>query len=235
MPNDTPTIYDVLAHLNASIEDVRLSDEERRALTTLLRDAVTPEDGLRRVRNRAFDLVRTRLGEGREELDLLRWLDGVARALDMARTPLIEGRTEVGFSPGDDCLNMVLTRFRLARQTVRICVFTIADDRISEAILAAHQRGVEIRILTDNDKRFDAGSDIARLRGAGIAVAQDRGNAHMHHKFAIFDDLWLLNGSFNWTRSASQANEENLILSNDPAMCKPFTVRFEHLWARFSS
>ncbi|TVO51631.1 phospholipase D-like domain-containing protein [Denitromonas halophila] len=235
MPNDTPTIDDVLAHLNASIEDVRLSDEERRTLTTLLRDAVTPEDGLRRVRNRAFDLVRTRLGEGREALDLLRWLDGVARALDMARTPLIEGRTEVSFSPGDDCLNMVLTRFQLARQTVRICVFTIADNRISEAILAAHQRGVEIRILTDNDKRFDAGSDIAQLRAAGIPVVEDRSNAHMHHKFAIFDDLWLLNGSFNWTRSASQANEENLVLSNDPAMCTPFTARFEHLWARFSS
>ena len=61
----------------------------------------------------------------------------------------------------------------------------------------------------------------------------DIGNeAHMHHKFAIFDGDLLLNGSFNWTRSASELNEENLIITPDPVLVRAFAGRFEELWGR---
>ena len=51
-----------------------------------------------------------------------------------------------------------------------VCVFTITDDRISEAIVRAHQRKVAIRVISDNDKAFDPGSDIDRLRRLGVDV-----------------------------------------------------------------
>ena len=63
----------------------------------------------------------------------------------------------------------------------------------------------------------------------------DRTEAHMHHKFAIFDGTWLLSGSYNWTRSASEANEENLIQSKDMPLLAQFSRRFELLWAALSS
>ncbi len=62
----------------------------------------------------------------------------------------------------------------------------------------------------------------------------DRTAAHMHHKFALFDDTWLLNGSYNWTRSACQYNEENLIVCNDPGLVRQFQVQFEALWKALS-
>ena len=40
----------------------------------------------------------------------------------------------------------------------------------------------------------------------------------MHHKFALFDGRRLMTGSFNWTRSASEQNEENLIVTADPVL-----------------
>ena len=84
--------------------------------------------------------------------------------------------------------------------------------------------------MTDNDKEYDLGSDVGRLRNAGIPVAVDRTDAHMHHKFAIFDGAWLLNGSYNWTRSASEFNEENLVLSNDATLLRRFADEFDTLW-----
>lgn len=36
--------------------------------------------------------------------------------------------------------------------------------------------------------------------------------------------------SFNWTRSASEHNEENLVLSNDPGLLRGFSKMFERLW-----
>ncbi len=223
----------VLMHLEASIADARLSDDERRELVAMLRDSGTPEEGLRRVRNRAFELVRLRLGST-DAMTLLKWLDGVARALDAVRAPVGMVRSEAHFSPGEACLRAIQQRLRSASQDISICVFTLSDDRITDEILAAHRRGVPVRLITDNDKEFDAGSDIDALRRAGIAVAVDRTAAHMHHKFALFDGQWLLNGSYNWTRSASQYNEENLVLSSEPDLVRAFAVQFAALWAVLS-
>jgi len=223
------SIRAVLSHLEASIADLRLSDEERRELVAMLRDGGTPEEGLRRVRNRAFAMVRERLSTD-DVAALLAWLDGVAKALDSARTPVAIIHSEAFFSPGEDCLRAIQQRLCAAQRQVDICVFTISDDRISAEILAAHRRGVAVRVITDNDKEYDDGSDIDALRRAGVAVAVDRGGAHMHHKFALFDGRWLLNGSYNWTRSACYHNEENLVLSNEPRLVAAFSARFDKLW-----
>jgi len=94
----------------------------------------------------------------------------------------------------------------------------------------AHERGVKLRILSDNDKANDFGSDIDRLARAGVAVRIDRTPVHMHHKFGIFDGRLLLTGSYNWTRSAHDENAENNVLTDDPTLVKAFTVEFERLW-----
>ncbi|MBS1198450.1 MAG: nuclease [Proteobacteria bacterium] len=222
----------ILDHLEASIADLRLSDDERRELVNLLRSHGAPEEGLRRVRNRAFEMVQTRLAAGLEAASLVRWLEGVARALDSARGNPVH--SEVFFSPGDACQNTICQRFQAVQKSVDVCVFTLSDDRIRDAILAAHRRGVALRFITDNDKASDSGSDVETLRQAGISVVVDQTEAHMHHKYAIFDARWLLNGSFNWTRSASRYNEENLIITDDPELIACFSRHFEQLWIKLA-
>ena len=227
---DLPALLEQLAE---TLADARLSDEEKRSLVSALRDASPPEEGLRQLRNRAFELVRERTTDA-ESLSLLKWLEGVVRALDGGREPVGIVRTEAFFSPGSDCLQVIQRYLRMARKSLDLCVFTISDDRISQDILTAHRKGVAVRLLTDNEKEFDAGSDIAQLRSAGIPTVVDRTRAHMHHKFAIIDAMWLLNGSYNWTRSACEFNEENLVVSNDPALVRQFAVQFERLWSGLS-
>lgn len=216
--------------LEETLSDARLSDEEKRLLTQTLRGAELPEEGLRQLRNQAFELVRGRLGE-LDPLALVRWLEGVVRALDVSRAAAGTHRAQAYFSPGEDCLDAIVGQLRGCRQSADLCVFTLSDDRISREVLAAHRRGVKVRLITDNDKAFDLGSDVAALQGAGVPVAVDRTPAHMHHKFALFDRGWLLNGSYNWTRSACQHNEENLVLCNDPGLIRQFTQLFERLWS----
>jgi len=225
---------EMLQLLRSSVDDGRLSQHERNDLARRLGAVAGDDEMLRRTRNMAFDLARERLEGGDDAMSLLRWLEKIVRTLDNARPAPPRTRTEAWFSPGKDCLEGVIGLFGRASKNVRVCVFTIADDRITEAILSAHRRGVAIRILTDDDKRFDAGSDVERLGRAGIEVVVDRSPAHMHHKFAIFDDRVLLNGSFNWTRSASRYNEENLLLTDDAVAVGPFIERFESLWRRFA-
>ena len=91
-----------------------------------------------------------------------------------------------------------------------------------------------VRVISDNDKSLDEGSDIDALRRAGVEVRIDETEAHMHHKFALFDGVRLLNGSYNWTRSAANYNQENVVVTADRALVEAFAGEFERLWARFA-
>ena len=138
------------------------------------------------------------------------------------------------FSPGESCRRKIRDLCRQARKSVDICVYTISDDQLSEEILACHQRGVTVRVISDNEKQHDAGSDIQWLRDKGVPLRIDSGPYHMHHKFALFDGRFLLNGSFNWTRSATTSNEENLLVIDHPQLLADYAREFEALWARYA-
>jgi phosphatidylserine/phosphatidylglycerophosphate/cardiolipin synthase-like enzyme len=56
----------------------------------------------------------------------------------------------------------------------------------------------------------------------------------MHHKFALCDAQVLLTGSFNWTRSASDHNQENILVTQETRLVEAFAREFERLWAVFA-
>lgn len=214
--------------LKQSLADHKLSRDERRQL----RDgsaALGPGDAAG-LRTAAFELIR----EGIEDatvLAKLNWLEDVLKAVMPANPG--NSAAEVAsawFSPGQNCPAKIRELIGTARRTIDICVFTITDDRLTDAVIDAHRRGVSVRIITDNDKAADLGSDAARLRDAGIGLRIDRSQFHMHHKYAIFDGKLLLNGSYNWTRGAAEQNEENFMVLSQPALIDRYTSEFRILW-----
>jgi phosphatidylserine/phosphatidylglycerophosphate/cardiolipin synthase-like enzyme len=137
---------------------------------------------------------------------------------------------QVYFSPGEDCVNHIIDLINEAYNQIDICVFTISDDRISRAIVDAMKNGVEIRIISDNFKVEDTGSDIEDLSRVGIPVKLDTTENHMHHKFMIIDEKIVVTGSYNWTRSAALYNQENIISTDDEEVVSKFSNEFEKLW-----
>ena len=109
-------------------------------------------------------------------------------------------------------------------------MFTSTDNRISGAILECHRRGVKLRIITDDDKSEDRGSDIERLEQAGIAMRMQHSPHQMNDKVALLENKKLKTGSYNWTRSAAEVNEENIIVSGEEGLVKQFSDYFNELW-----
>jgi phosphatidylserine/phosphatidylglycerophosphate/cardiolipin synthase-like enzyme len=215
--------------LRATLADGRLSRGERQALSGVLGEAGLDAARLGQLRARAFVLARERTTDPRA-LEVLAWVEDLMKLLAHVDAPAPAGPSRAYFSPGEACLAAILGHLGKARSTLDICVFTITDDRIARAILDAHARKVRVRVITDNDKQYDGGSDVERLRGAGIALKVDETEHHMHHKFVVVDGATLLNGSYNWTRSASAFNEENLIVSSEPGLVSAFLAQFAALW-----
>jgi len=137
----------------------------------------------------------------------------------------------VCFTPGDDCVNKILKLLDSAKKTIEICVFTISDDRISRKIVECMEKGVNIKIITDNDKQDDKGSDVNWLYDKGIEVKMDMSKNHMHHKFAIVDNKKVLTGSYNWTRSAAKYNNENFLITSNKKTIEKFSIEFSKLWS----
>jgi len=215
--------------LRATLEDGRLSRTERQALGEVLKQGPLDANRLSQLRARAFGLAAERLTEP-AALQTLGWLEELTKLLVHVDSRPAVPASRAYFSPGEACLSAILGLLARAQAAADICVFTITDDRITDALLSAHRRRVALRVITDNDKQFDHGSDIERLRRSGVAVCVDDTEHHMHHKFALFDGATLLNGSYNWTRSAAAHNEENLIVTDEPALVATFSRQFESLW-----
>lgn len=216
--------------LRQTLADRKLSSSERTALTQVLADARLDGQKLAAHRAVAFDLAREAIGDphAREVLD---WLEAVVKLMHPVKPAGAAGTYEALFAPFDDLPARVVGLFAAVRASADLCVFTITDDRLSQAILSAHRRGVRVRIITDDDKSSDLGSDVEAFEAAGIPVRVDRTSAHMHHKFAVFDDRTLLNGSYNWTRSAATVNNENFIVTSERLLVDTFARHFEKLWA----
>ncbi|MCA9003956.1 MAG: DUF1669 domain-containing protein [Planctomycetaceae bacterium] len=219
--------------LQQTFEDFQMTRSERSALNQIFSHISLTDHNLSLIRNEAFQIFRENKPAGASDIQALSWLEDLMKILANANTKEATLSSEALFSPHDDCSHRICRLISSARKNIDICVFTITDDRVSDAILDAHQRRVQIRIITDNDKSFDRGSDIERLKSAGISVRIDQTEYHMHHKFALFDSEFVLTGSYNWTRSASYNNSENLVITNDPQLLSRFESEFEKLWNEF--
>lgn len=218
--------------LQQTLSDRRLSRSEQQALADVLEQAAPSDTQRGALRALAFQMAREAAANDLAPAGVFDWLEDVIRLLT---PPGRQGvRSEACFSPGPECRQRICSQFRHAGRSADVCVFTITDNEITEAIVDAHRRGVRVRIVTDDLKATDRGSDIDVLQQCGIEIRPDRTPHHMHHKFAIFDGATLLSGSYNWTVSAMRHNEENLIVTDDAALVGRFAEVFESLWQQFA-
>lgn len=230
----TPNFEELLTFLASTLEDGRVSRGERRALDAAFEERPLSKQQRRALLQRASELAQGRLARERDR-ETVRWLSEVAQRLATGpRGDEGSPELEILFAPDDSVAERIGERIERARESLQLCVFTITDNHLTRKILEAHERGVAVRVITDDLKSLDAGSDIFRLGRAGIAVRTDKDPDHMHHKFAILDQKTLLTGSYNWTVSASRHNRENLLISEDPHILEPYRAEFEKLWRLYA-
>lgn len=217
---------EILEHLRKSISDEVLSKEERKSLRTLVSEQALDDHQLNVLRSKIYELANEKVNAGNYTF-ILDWVKAANSALLIPEPP---STSDAYFSPGDACRNVIIGQINAAVSHLNICVFTISDDSITDAILTSHKRGTKIRIITDNDKSHDEGSDIEQIARAGIQVKMDRTPNHMHHKFMVTDQKAILTGSYNWTRSAAKFNQENIVVSKEAGLIKSYLKEFDNLW-----
>lgn len=218
---------DLLGAFLATLDDARVSRGERRALRELLADDPLTADQRLKLQQDLIAAVRDRLIDPRDKT----MIDGLSQALSLLRPHEVpRSPARVYFGPEDPMVETLEALISGVRKTLDIAVFTITDNRLYTKIVQAHDRGVHVRVLTDDDKAHDRGSDAWRLEDAGIEVAYDHSPHHFHHKFVVIDDNTVVTGSYNWTRGADHNNRENFVVSHNPRLVRAYGHAFDDMW-----
>ena len=217
---------EIIQKLKDSIHDNVFSTSEQKELKQMIQDQNFSKRELDFLRSQIFDIA-SQHQEQLSKQSLINWIEATNK-LTLGQQQE-EEKSRVYFSPGRTCQSAIINLIRSARESLKICVFTISDNDIADEIIAAYKRGVGVKVLTDNDKSFDKGSDIELLHKNGISVRIDTDSNHMHHKFCIVDKEVLLTGSYNWTRSAYERNDENILITEEKGVVKSFLREFEKL------
>jgi phosphatidylserine/phosphatidylglycerophosphate/cardiolipin synthase-like enzyme len=148
----------------------------------------------------------------------------------LAPWPCQAGDIEVYFSPNGGCRHAVIDQIRNASQAIDIAMYYLSSGQIARALVDARKRQVRVRIVLDQSQEIEAASKSGYLIKHGFKIKYHLGFGLMHNKFAVIDGRSLITGSFNWTTTAEEKNEENLLIMTDQQVIEKYKDRFEYLW-----
>jgi phosphatidylserine/phosphatidylglycerophosphate/cardiolipin synthase-like enzyme len=136
----------------------------------------------------------------------------------------------VYFSPHGGAASQVINWIDRANETIHVLIYSFTNDDIGDAILRAHQRGVEIKVVFEKSQ-VSQYSEYMKLRSEGVLVRNDTNSKLMHHKVAVIDSHILLTGSFNWSAAAESSNNENFMVIKSETLVTTFEEEFQKIWS----
>ncbi len=133
---------------------------------------------------------------------------------------------EAAAKANDQSIDRVLVqKLATAQNSIDAALHEIDSDRISQALIAAHQRGVRVRIVTETDYMDEA--SIKALQAARVPIVSDQGHSGlMHNKFVVIDRRFIWTGSLNTTDNGAYKNNNNAIWIESAELAENFTSAF---------
>lgn len=147
------------------------------------------------------------------------------------------------FAPGDNLTVLLIEQIVAEKKSIHAAMYMLTDKKISQALIDAKMRGVDVQIIIDQISMSSCGKG-KFLRQAGVTVfvhTTEEFNPYtmplMHNKFFIFgcnknDAAMLWTGSWNCTVRGTQHNDENIIMIDDQETVQQYEAMFERLKQR---
>ncbi len=134
------------------------------------------------------------------------------------------------FSPRDSLYPRLVRLIQEAEKSIYAAFYKLEIKEVSDALLEAHERGVKVRIFSDD---MTSRSEKSRLDSLNefLPVETDKDpDSFMHHKFCVIDEKIVWTGSFNPTYSGSSRENNNVVVIMSSLVAAQFIKEFERLW-----
>lgn len=115
-----------------------------------------------------------------------------------------------------------------ARLTLDIAIYSIGLRSIRDAIIRAHKRGVQVRMVMESDNMDRSAPQ--RLKEEGIPILGDRREGLMHNKFVIIDGYEVWTGSANFTETGLYDDNNFLLRIRSVKIAENFIKEFNEMF-----
>ena len=145
------------------------------------------------------------------------------------------GAIQVFFVPtatpgGSDAEQALIALISGAQESVACAFYDFELESVAHALVARHQAGVTVALVSDSDYSDRPG--LRLCRDAGIPVIFDKRSALMHNKFCVVDGRYVWTGSTNITRNGMFENNNNAVLIISSELATNFTGEFEEMFVQ---
>ena len=135
-------------------------------------------------------------------------------------------KVQVHFSPKDSCNKYLAAVTNSANNDLTFGIYAFTDNTIANAILNRYNAKVNVRGIVDAfSKSYNPYTTLAPLNNNMVLYT---GSGLFHSKVMIADALMpssdpqVATGSFNWSSSATNSNDENLIIIHDSSIANQY-------------
>lgn len=178
------------------------------------------------------EVARSYTAEFEEMFSLGRFGSDSRRDTPVSQTSVDGTAVEILFSPDDGVAVRLEALVAAAQTEVRFMAFSFTQDNLAAEMLTASQRGVDVAGIFDyGQMRSNQGGEYENLLAAGLDVRTDGLDGDMHHKVIIIDRTIVVLGSYNFSRSAEERNDENVLIITSPALAEAFLDEFAEIYA----
>jgi phosphatidylserine/phosphatidylglycerophosphate/cardiolipin synthase-like enzyme len=137
---------------------------------------------------------------------------------------------EVAFSPNEGSEDLVVKVIQSARSSIGVAAYSFTSPVVAKALLNAKKRGVDVRVVVDEDGNKSKASIAALnlLVAAGIPTRTISRYAIHHDKYLVVDKATVQTGSFNYSKAAAKSNSENVVVIwNNPDLALSYLKHWQ--------
>ena len=127
---------------------------------------------------------------------------------------------------GCDPTNTIIQTLGAAQHQILVQAYEFTSGPIVKAIVEAHRRGLDVRVILDKSNEHEGYSASKFLQHAGVPVMIDFAHNIAHNKVMIVDGETVVTGSFNFSANAECCNAENLLVIHRPALAVAYAENF---------
>ena len=145
--------------------------------------------------------------------------------------PINDAEISLYFSPkGNIYENAIKPQIDNAKSEILVSAFFLTRKDMVEDLAAAQKRGVKIKAMIDATAAANAANKHEDLRKAGIQTKVENWGGKNHEKNMVIDSKIFIIGSANFSRSAVEKNDENLLVIKNPVVARKYREHFMKLY-----
>ncbi len=138
---------------------------------------------------------------------------------------------EIYFSPDDGTERALLNLINSAQNSIYFLAYSFTSDDIAQAMLERAATGVTVAgVFEESQYASNIGCEFDPLSKAGINVRLDGNPNNMHHKVMVIDSKIVVVGSYNFSASAEERNDENTLIIHNPQIAVQFLGEFKKIF-----